>query len=216
MAPKLPLGGMYRVWVNVHPGTSDSQPITRTVAAFDVNNHLDPPVIGNLIMNQTGPFEGQLVLNLTERLASSAAQSWHNLAFQGKTYDGNTSSTNTGVLAIYFEAVNGEPARCGVPIQTHAASDAAVSVVVSNSTDRKSMQPPRVNVTRDTNSSVINLRCGASGLGSSKCLQLEDQGVHAVGAADPSPIASSSAGPRRSRAVRPPAITWSSRSTSPS
>lgn len=161
MPPKLPLGGIYRPWITVWPGSPDSQPITRSIVSLDVNNHLVPPTVGSLVMNQTGQFAGQVVMNLTELLASSAAQSWHNMAIQGKTHDGNTTATNTGSLAVFFEVVNGEPARCGVPIQTHAASD--VGLTVKNTTARKALQPS-VDVARDTNGEEINLKCVASGV----------------------------------------------------
>ena len=155
MPPKLPLGGIYRPWVSIRPGTLDSQPITRSIIALDVNNHLSPPTIGSLVMNQTGAFTGQVVMNLTDRLASSAAQSWHNLAIQGKTHDGNTTATNTGSLAVFFEVVNGEPAQCGVPIQTHAAKD--VGLTVKNTTSSRKAMQPSINVSRDSESDAINL-----------------------------------------------------------
>jgi hypothetical protein len=93
---------------------------------LNANFHLDNA--GVVVRNETGTFNDQLPMNLTALLGPQA-RGWQKVVMQGKALDPASGATNTGSLALWFEASNGDQPVCGAgPVQTHAAADQGVQI----------------------------------------------------------------------------------------
>ena len=96
--PTGPVSGIWEPSVKLEEG-ADGIPITGYYCALDTDFHNGNP--GIPVLQGNGPYRGKLRIDTT-RLSNG----WHRLFLKTDAFDPVTGSTNSGVLAVFFEVRN--------------------------------------------------------------------------------------------------------------
>src|SRR5439155_24522969 len=97
--PKTPISGTWTPHVRIQNHDA-SLPVTGHFVALDPDFHMEPPMLGTVLEQRTGTFEGPLAIDTTK-----LSNGTHRLLMRADCNAGN--SINSGVGVVFFMVTNG-------------------------------------------------------------------------------------------------------------